>query len=61
MFTRVLLATGVCCRTWPIAVDYTIGRCGLCGQVPTIDSDQLIEQIYIDLTPIDERGRSNDG
>lgn len=23
-----------CCREWPIAVGYPIGRCGICGEHP---------------------------
>lgn len=25
---------GQCCREWPLAAGYPVGRCGICGEVP---------------------------
>lgn len=26
---------GECCREWPLAAGYKVGRCGLCNEKPT--------------------------
>lgn len=33
----MLLVKGVCCRVWPMLAFTGIGRCGLCGQRPTVE------------------------
>lgn len=26
---------GECCREWPMAAGFPVGRCGICGEPPT--------------------------
>jgi hypothetical protein len=32
--TPIVTYIGVCCREWPLAVGFPVGRCGLCGERP---------------------------
>ena len=33
----VVLYNATCCRDWPVLVTAGLGRCGLCGNRPTIN------------------------
>lgn len=30
---------GFCCREWPMAFGYPVGRCGICGEAPEYKRD----------------------
>jgi hypothetical protein len=55
----IVLAKAQCCTEYVVALGYRLGRCGLCRQQPTIEPDQLFEQIEISLAPLDERETAN--
>lgn len=39
MFDQIPRRYARCCRWWPVIALAKIGRCGLCGEIPTINLD----------------------
>jgi hypothetical protein len=38
---------GECCREWPMAAGYPVGRCGICREAPTYKrEDDLCSCVY---------------
>lgn len=35
------IVTTRCCREWPVFIHWQIRRCGLCGEVPVIDAEEV--------------------
>ena len=33
---------GYCCRVWPLAIGFPVGRCGICGQRPRPMAEKVI-------------------
>lgn len=45
--TTYILVKAHCCREWEVVLGEKVGRCGLCGERPTIELEGVYERLEV--------------
>lgn len=43
----IYVYTGQCCRKWPLAFGFPVGKCGLCGEKPVAIDEPVLLEDYV--------------